>query len=57
MESPLASASFNNTVAASARCARSGVHGAYGARKVDDCEEVGRSMTDERSCWRRAGNL
>ena len=40
----------NNAVGASARCARSGVHGAYGALERIRFGEVGRYMAGGRSC-------
>ena len=42
--------SYNNAVGASARYARSGVHGAYGARARVRVGEVERCMAGERLC-------
>ena len=50
--------SDNNVVRASARLRRAPEYTALMARgHVDECEDIGRGMADERSCWRRVANL
>jgi hypothetical protein len=51
-------ASHNNVVRASARFARSGVHGAYGAHaELGESDEVRRYLPGRHSCRRRVAHL